>query len=328
MSTRQKVLLILGLFILLVCCDKNPLESNNFNPADEEQILFIRKIKGATSQICTIKPDGSNLRIIYETTHDYINRGIEYSIWSPDKTKILFEGEASESLEFSPIWILDSITGKVLYQLTWNGGSSIWSPDGKYIIFSRSKGYFSSINDLFQVDFNGMNEKILFQSDNLSVYATAWSKNMQRLLIGIDRYFYDSENRLSTERAKVGLYNINTKYIQYIVENDMQNFGAKWSKNENKIIYISGLYTQKYAIHILNLENNNDICISDSLDYYSAVVWSPNNNKIAFSKRNSYLTDQFKTCEDIFVMGIESRSINNITNTASDSISNKIMEWR
>jgi len=323
-----RIKIVLFCSLLLINCEKNPVDNNKSTSQDEDRILFIRHIKKERSQICTVKPDGSDLRVIYETQIGFVNRGIHYAIWSPDKSKILFEGE-EQFLEWYPIWIMDSNSGKVLYQLTYDGGSSLWSSDGKHIIFSRSKGFGSLIYDLYIIDSNGKNEKILFQSDSLSVHATDWSNDTQKLLVDVKHYFHDSENRLSEERLKIGILDMNTKSIQYIIEdNYFQNFGAKWSADESKIIYISGLYTQKYNIYLLDLNDNTNICLTDSLDYYSEVVWSPDGKRIAFSKRNSNLTGEFKECEDIFVMDLESGAIKNITNTASDSISNHVMDWK
>ena len=323
-----RIKIVLFCSLLLISCEKNPVDNNKSTPPDEERILFVRQVKGKLSQICTIKPDGSDLRVIHETKYSFINRGIHYAIWSPDKSKILFEGE-EESLELCPIWIMDSNSGEVLYQLTDNGGSGVWSPDGKHIIFSRMKSWASLINDLYIIDSDGRNERVLFQTDSLSVHATDWSQDTQKLLVGVIHYFYDSENRLNEERPKIGVFDMNTGSIQYIVEDDyLQNFGAKWSPDGSKIVYISGLYTQKYGIYLLDLNTDTTICLTDSLDYYSKVIWSPDSKRIAFTKRNSNLTGRFGTCDDIFVMDIETRSIINITNTASDSISSEVMDWK
>ncbi len=325
---KVKNLILISIIFLAISCEKNPVDNDDSKPPDEERILFIRNVKNELSQICTMKPDGSDITILYETLHSYTNKGIQYAIWSPDKSKILFEGGPRPSLEQSPIWILDATEGVVLYQLTSDGGGSIWSTDGKQIVFAKRTGYGSIIDDIYRIESDGSNEELLFHQDSLDIYATDWSNDGKELLVSTRRYYYNSDNKLSVGRTKIGVLDVKTKNIQYIVESDMQNTGAKWSANQSEIIYISGLYTKKYDIYLLNLENSVLENLTDSLDYYSNVIWAPDNEKIAFTKRNTSLSGEFYDCKDIFIMDINSKLVINITNTASDSISCKVMDWK
>jgi len=319
------ILICLSFFIIR--CEKNP-TNNNQNIQNEERILFIRAVKSELSQICTMKPDGSDINIIYETELSYTNKGIQYAIWSPDKSKILFEGGPNSSLEENPIWILDATKGEILYQLASDGGNSLWSSDGEYIIFTKRNGYGSLINDLYRIKSDGSNEELLFHQDSLTIYATDWSDDGKELLVCTQQYYTDSENKLSVSRTKIGVFDIGTKNIEYIVQDDMQNTCAKWSADQSKIIYISGLYTLKYDIYLLTLENNIIESLTNSMDYYSNVIWSINDKNVAYTKRNANLSGQFSDCNDIFIMDMNSKVITNITNTASDSISCKVMDWK
>ena len=67
-----RIKIVLFCSLLLINCEKNPVDNNKSTPPDEERILFVRQVKGKLSQICTIKPDGSDLRVIHETKYSFI----------------------------------------------------------------------------------------------------------------------------------------------------------------------------------------------------------------------------------------------------------------
>ncbi len=322
--------ILIGIVFFTISCEKNPVNNDNSNSSDEERILFIRNVKIELSQICTMKPEGSDIKVIYETELSYTNKGIQYAIWSPDKSKILFEGGPRVSLEQSPIWILDATEGEILYQLTNDGGGSVWSPDGKYIIFANRTGFWSLINDLYRIESDGDNKELFFHRDSLSIWPWDWSSDGKRLLVGTIHWYMNSDNKLSSSSVNTGIFDIESKSIHYIFHNGMNIKWAKWTANQNEIIYVFGSHTQKYDIYLLNLEDSTLVNLTNSLDlgHYNNVTLSPDNEKIAFSKENSSLSGEFKSTCDIFLFDLAADTCINLTGIYSDSISCKVMDWK
>jgi len=328
---RQVIYFVL-IFIALFgsSCEKNPINNGNPKASNEERILFIKRIKRELRQICTMKPDGSDINIIYETEISYTNQGIIYTKLSPDKSKILFEGGPSQSLELTPIWILDAIEGEILYQLTWDGGNSLWSPDGKYIIFARLTNYGSLINALYRIKSDGSNEELFYQQDSLSVWPWDWSSDGEKLLVGTIRWYVNSDNKLSSGPVNTGIFDMKTKSIQFIFHNGMSISWANWTANQNEIIYVYGSKTQKYDIYLLNLGDSTVTNLTNPIDLgdFHNITLSPSNEKIAFSKKNSSLNSEFEYTMDIFVLDINSKLTTQLTNIALDSISCEVMDWK
>ena len=105
------------LFILLNNCSKSPTEPEPLSPGT---ILFIHG-NVEVNEICTMKPDGSEIKII-ATAPPRIFLPVNYS-WarlSPDGNTLIVQGGIRESLEYDPLYIMDT-EGNILYKLTWNG---------------------------------------------------------------------------------------------------------------------------------------------------------------------------------------------------------------
>jgi Tol biopolymer transport system component len=144
-KTMLYVCIVFSVALLLYSC-KNSLTDPQGGPADE-RILFI-KFDNTITEICSIKPDGTDPQIIasYNTAGEFLRQGYHEAQWSPDKSLIVITGGPNEALEFYPLWLMDN-QGNLLYRLTWNGGSPNWSSDGNEILFSRRRDYFSFLVD-------------------------------------------------------------------------------------------------------------------------------------------------------------------------------------
>jgi len=313
---KYKLTLILAL-IIVISCDKNPVSDEPFY-ISEENLLFVRGIAPNHSQICAIDPYGSALKIISEVETGDLNSKFGEAVWSPDKSKILTSGWEKESIEFNPIWIFDSYSGQMLYQLTEHGEGGIWAPDEREMMYSRRESNGTSSYSLYYI-FKGR-EEVLFQSDSISTYATDYSPNVHdrnKLLLNIQRVHDD-------DRTSIGIFDIFFKSITYLVDNELSSFGAKWSPDGKKVAYISGSYTQGYNIFLFDSEHNTHIKITNSAQYYNDLVWSPDGKKLAFIDYINGPNEQ----NDIYVMDLITRIITNITDTNSKDITYHLTDWK
>ncbi len=81
--------------------------------------------------------------------------------YSPDGTKIAFT--SNSQISYTQIWVIDS-DGSNLLQLTEEGGKyADWSPDGSYIVFTRSNfaEFADETGHLWIMDSNGDNKRQL-----------------------------------------------------------------------------------------------------------------------------------------------------------------------
>ncbi len=305
--------------LILFSCTKNPVDSQK--DGDGERILFIRRsIK--FSEICTMKPDGSHVKVIaHHDSPEYIRQFYEMARWSPDKSKITVEGGPESALEYHPIWVMDN-DGNLLYKLTWNGGMPIWSPDGKSIIFARRKGYFSLINDLYVINSNGQNERILVETENRSRFATDWSKDGARILITETYVYYNSSGKLSADQPEIAVLDTTTKEVEYLTQNEVQDFSPRWSPDESKILFVSSFMYKKADIFVLDLKDKTTKNLTKDPDSYQDPIWSPDGSKIIYSKP----IDSFRM--DIYLLNIDNIETKKLTASVNDSVRNLAVDWK
>jgi len=100
-----RIIIVLFCSLLLINCERNPVNGDNnddSNTQNEERILFIRNVKKKLSQICTMKPDGSHIKVISQTEVNLHNIGYIQARWSPDKSKVVVVGGPESAPDIFP----------------------------------------------------------------------------------------------------------------------------------------------------------------------------------------------------------------------------------
>ncbi len=318
MKTLYCLSLAVLCIILFNSCGNSILDNND--ELTSERILFIKQ-DGTITQICSIKPDGTDIQTI--ASHDnagiFLREGYYEAVWSPDKKYIAVTGGPAESLEYTPIWLMDN-NGNLVRRLTWNGHSPSWKSNGIEIIFARRRGYEIHILDYYSLNINTLEENVILIADNVLWLGPDWSANGENVMF--------SESSPDKDLKVTVLQLSNNDYLR-LAESESMDFGARWSGDESKIAYISGRYGPGYKIMQMENDGSNKTVIVDTLAGYNNIVWSPNDDKITFSRQKK-LEREYKYAEgsDIIMMDIGTGETKQLTNFAADSVLVTVQDWK
>jgi len=329
----KSFLIFLTIVFLFSLCAKNPVDTG-YSVAGE-RILFMRGGKGI-NEICTMKPDGSDIQVIahYDYSGEYINQGYGISRWSPDKSKIVVEGGPGSTLEYWPLWLMD-MEGNLQKRLTWNGYMPIWTTDSENVIYSRRRGYFSEIYDIYKININSLKEDtILFaetgepgtNSGYIYRLLDIFPNDNSKLLLNEYYTYRDTAGEPTEDDNELLIYDVLHNTKQYLTDNDLEEGWAKISPDGNFIAY--SISKNSYNSLYLMTSNGDSIrqLTSSKRDAYLFFTWSPDGREIAYS-----ISDQSKGYNpymDIFIIDVQSGIVDTLTNTAQDSIYNNVMDWK
>jgi Tol biopolymer transport system component len=146
--------------------------SNNYYPAwapDNSAIVFVSDRDG-DFRIYIMNTDGTNEELYIDLENAC------FPSWSSDSSKLLFSARVNGSNE---IYTMDRSGGN-LTRLTFNDTDdqfAKYSPDGEYIVFSRSN--LNSSYDIYVMDKNGNNEVLLISHyglDELPIWSPDGTK--------------------------------------------------------------------------------------------------------------------------------------------------------
>ena len=335
----KKVILLLAV-ILFFGCEKNSVGPNDAQN-NEERILFLR-YPPKQCQICSMLPDGSNIKIIAEfnaTEENFGIGGFSFAKWAPDKSSIVVEGGPGSTLEYKPLWLLTP-EGEYIKQLTPMGHTPFWSNDGKYIFFTRRTGYFSLVYNIYMIDVNtgketlvldnqdGINEpKSGFVYQIMDVYHTEkYSLLLREHLI----YENQETGKQSATDGEFVFFDIEKKQKEYITQNDIDEGWGKLTSNDNSIIY--SIFDKKYVAE-LNQMLINDLSITNLISRQENIqinylCLSPDGEKIGYSAGDKIDGQSYNPKRDIYFMDIQSKIKTQLTKAANDTSVYYIMDWR
>ena len=120
-KTLLYICIVFSIALLLCSCGDSGVGPTG-GPTDE-RILFIR-YNDSVSEICSIKPDGTEFQIIASPDQEskLLGGGYHSAQWSPSKSRIVITGASSWMDAPSSLWLMDN-DGNLLRQLTSNGSS-------------------------------------------------------------------------------------------------------------------------------------------------------------------------------------------------------------
>ena len=182
------------------------------------KILAIGKREKGNRDIFTVdEATQKSKRITSDATEEFA------PAWSPDGTKILFNGKRNGKPE---IFTVDP-NGSNLQQLTTNHPAGSynpqWSPDGTQIVFYLEKG--DSRDQIYVMDADGFNQKNI-TTDTLLNYYPSWANNKKIV------YAQDWKNGTS----KIIICKSNGKKKKQLL--NIESFLARFSPDGKRISYV------------------------------------------------------------------------------------------
>ncbi len=232
--------------------------------------LVFSSCKGSMCAIYSINNDGSGLTKLTGDMVDIVNPQ-----WSPDGTKILFEGNPN-------IYIMNA-DGSDLINLTRKaeGRHPDWSPDGKQIVFNSLR---SGNNEIYTINVDGTGIKRLTNTP-LDDLEPQWSPN------GFWIAYYTTKN-LSTGGWYYEICVINSDGTE--LKEITEGVTLRWSPDGSQIAFL-GPYSNIFMIEpdgtgLKNLSNSNG--------YDFDFSWSPDSKLIAFATNRDNNAEIYLLCVD------------------------------
>ncbi|RSL34436.1 S9 family peptidase [Salibacterium salarium] len=187
--------------------------------------------------------------------------------WSQDGTELAFVSNRSG---MDQIWVMSSAGGEPR-QLTAvkNGATNpIWSPNGKYLLFSTSLRADESIT---LVDENHTED-----SDT----------QKEPVVVNKLRYKSDDKGFRKEKRSHLALLHLKTNEINILTDGDFDHHSADWSPDSRHIVFSANRdadedVSNTLDLFIIDIETEDIIKLTDSSGVFSHANWSYDGKKIA-----------------------------------------------
>src|SRR6266853_1626602 len=215
-----------------------------------------------STSIYAMNADGSGVVQLTNNPPDYRLRDGDPA-WSPDGTRIAFWTTRDGDWE---VWVMNA-DGWTLVNVTNNAAADagpVWSPDGSKIAFWTNR---DGNDEIYVMNGDGSNP-VNFTNNPAADRAPAWSPDGQKIAF-------------ETERdGKVAIYVMNADGSGSAAQliNAAADDGAPvWSPDGTKIGFEAG-----GDIYVMNADGSNPVNVTNSPDWNSGIVWSPDGRTIAF----------------------------------------------
>jgi len=185
-------------------------------------------------------------------------------VWSPDGTKIGFQAGGD-------IYVINA-DGSSLVNVTNNAaadGGPVWSPDGGKIAFWTNR---DGNDEIYVMNADGSNP-VNLTNNPAADRAPAWSPDGQRIAFETDR------------DGKVAIYVMNADgsgSAAQLINTAADDGAPVWSPDGTKIGFEAG-----GDIYVMNADGSNPVNVTNSPDWNSGIVWSPDGRTIAFGTSNT-----------------------------------------
>lgn len=302
---------------LLLFCSCSLLSGNDDSPDIPGKLVFSAKDSSGTSQIFTMKANGTDLK---QLTHFDASEGAYQPSWSPDGQQIVFSS-FKEGTSIGPaLWTMnaDGKNQQLLYDTEPNnpdapplaGNHARWSPDGTKVAFDLCLNcQIRTNNDIYLFDVQ-TKEVIQLTEDTASDTYPIWSPDGSRIAFVSDRDYVDAD----TLRFRKDLYlvNIDDGTEQRVTETGFAR-EPKWGPQNNVIVFRStsssaGLYkvdVSTKAISMIKKDSGEHIHLHPQ-------AWSSDGSQLLIIARNL----NNKEPDSLLIINMKTDSIEKIYTTS------------
>ena len=255
-----------------------------------DKIVFVCFPDGQThSEVCTINPDGSDLRRLTE-----IPKRKDWPTWSPDKKTIAF-GNANK------LWLMDA-DGSNLRVLKEDFSFDLrtaWSPDGRKIAY----GEIFAINI---IDIHTKEEILLKLGQHLvKIKEVAWSPDGHQFAFAADA---DLPTR------DIYVVNVDGTDLRQLTQHPGEDRNPAWSPDGRKIAFYS-TRNESGGIFLMDADGKNIIELTNEGE--NTPSWSPDGKQMAVDVSpgppligaEGIAIGRLPKIPDIMVMDVDGRSL-------------------
>jgi Tol biopolymer transport system component len=271
---------------------------------DGTRIAFHGSRGSYLSDVLVINVDGTdevqltNSTAIYDQCGRYDEEydcptGIDgaFPTWSPDGSKIAFEGDGR-------LWVMDSDgSNQTPLGNFWvsYGSEPSWSPDGSKIAFSNS-------GEVVVVNANGTGLTTLTSAPGAD-NSPEWSPDSAKIAFATMRDDMGDE---------IYLMNQGGGAVRSLTNHFGNELDTAWSPDGRRVAFLSTRDGNR-EIYVMNSDGTGQTRLTNTPGDESDVVWSPDGTKIAYSV--------YSGNTDIFVMNADGTGVVNLTpNTPTSDI--------
>jgi dipeptidyl aminopeptidase/acylaminoacyl peptidase len=263
-------------------------------------------------------PDGANLVYVLDLDggenydiyvynlpsgkHTNLTPNTDYAIqpevsWSPDGTELVFAADDSGKFETYRLSLIDGSIHR-LGSLPFPVYKAKWSPAGDTIAVvaqARGQDFFTYLVSVK----NGTFAPIAVNNEAICALDTVWSPDGKRLAF--------ASNRL--ENYQIGIFDITTRQITWLTDNDHENEHPAWSPDGSHIVYISqeGPTTELIVQAIDGEKSAARYQIGQGIHYRPAFTPDGENIVLAF--------DSPCHPDDLWMLSLESGLFRQLTNS-------------
>ncbi len=218
---------------------------------------------------------------------------------SPDGSRVVFQGNRlGEGLGIG-IYVMNCATREVrLLIADAEAHGPRWSPDGRQIAFTQSRG-------ISIVEADGSNfRKIDGLPDPSS--APSWSPDGNQIA-------FVSRGAVAWEIFTVELGSGRIQQLTHTTEARTANQGPAWSPDGSKIAY-DRVQDRNYDIYVMDADGSNIQRLTHNDKVDARPAWSPDGQRIAFHSRRDGSSDQGSLSESaIYVMDADGGNVERLT---------------
>ncbi|UCD37357.1 MAG: PD40 domain-containing protein [Fidelibacterota bacterium] len=288
-----------------------------------------------------MKPDGSDVYVLlhHDRSNDYYKQAYQNCRWSPNKGMLVVEGGPGSTNDLKPLWLMDPSKGRVR-ELTWNGRSPFWTPDGQHIIYSHNRWFLSPIWDFYKINISSLEIDTVLWVETGPPGSNSWygyqlygifPQDGTKLLM-LEWFTYQDTTGIQVDDDdEIIIYDYDLKHKTYLTNNTLNEGWCSVSSDGAFIAYTRQnpqIYPYTNNVILMTADGDSVRQLTSGLsDVYRHPVWSPDGQYLALYKKDQ--SEGYNPYGEIVVLELQTGTMDTLTHTAHlDSIGYVIAEWR